>query len=472
MDKGTAAEGAITPSLRMKYYKRRDVCEAIVESARDREVGVRFSSGFGRRPSILEYPDDVLRYAMKGATSFHLSEERWHDPLQINPAMGEEESNSLRSGWDLVIDLDGAYFEYSKIAAQLIIRVIKGLGVESLSVKFSGNKGFHIGIPFEAFPSEWAYREAPVPLSRLFPEAPRRIAAYLKWRTSELLVEKVMELEDNNVKRVALNIGLDVNKITSSGFINRYIGDKIVNIDTILLASRHLFRSPYSLHEKSGLASIPIRPGRVALFSREEASPLDVNVEMKFLERNARKNEALRLLQEAWDNDEKSLSEPSEEDNDKKAFFKELRESDNLAVKNIMQKQGVLPSTIMPPCIKRIMEGLNDGRKRALFILINYMGSLGLGYPEIEGAVRGWNKKNREPLRWNYVLSQLSYYKRRKRAISPPSCDNPAYYKDMGICHPDSLCSTIRNPLSYTLKRARGLNRGSKRGKNSVKKKD
>ena len=43
------------------HYKRKDIQEAIVECARGREVSIRYKNGgFGKRPDILQYPNDVI----------------------------------------------------------------------------------------------------------------------------------------------------------------------------------------------------------------------------------------------------------------------------------------------------------------------------------------------------------------------------------------------------------------------------
>ena len=48
-------------SQRLLYYKRKDIQKAIAESSKNREVGLRFGDkGFGKRPDILVYKNDVL----------------------------------------------------------------------------------------------------------------------------------------------------------------------------------------------------------------------------------------------------------------------------------------------------------------------------------------------------------------------------------------------------------------------------
>ena len=83
--------------------------------------------------------------------------------------------DKLRTGWDLVLDIDCPYWKYSKLITHLIIKALKKHNVSSISCKFSGNKGFHIGIPFEAFPEKINKIETRL----LFPEGVRKIALYL-----------------------------------------------------------------------------------------------------------------------------------------------------------------------------------------------------------------------------------------------------------------------------------------------------
>src|SRR3989344_9149699 len=169
----------ITKSALLLHYKRRDIQEAIVQHAQDREVAVKLGeAGFGKRPDALQFPNDVMQFVMQGATSFHSSEERWRNPLAIDVKSSRREQEDLRIGWDLVLDIDCPFLEYSQVAADLLIKALKSTGINSVSVKFSGNHGFHIGVPFEAFPAMVQVQGVPQDVRLAFPEGPRRIAAY------------------------------------------------------------------------------------------------------------------------------------------------------------------------------------------------------------------------------------------------------------------------------------------------------
>ena len=120
------------------YYSRADVREAMFEFSKDREfVPSYMMQSFGKRPDMLQYPGDVLEQVKQGATSFHCSEEIWSDPLEISTDFSEQEYNELRTGWDLLLDIDSPYLEYSKIYADLIIKTLEFHGIKNIGVKFS-----------------------------------------------------------------------------------------------------------------------------------------------------------------------------------------------------------------------------------------------------------------------------------------------------------------------------------------------
>ncbi|MFW6283261.1 MAG: LAGLIDADG family homing endonuclease, partial [Minisyncoccales bacterium] len=124
-------------SITKLFYSRPDIQEALFNFAQNREISPRFYEGFGKRPDTFEFKGDIFEMVKKGATSFHCSEELWNDPLEIATGMSEEQMNEIRKGWDLLIDIDSKYLDYSKISAEVIINVLRFHGVKNLSVKFS-----------------------------------------------------------------------------------------------------------------------------------------------------------------------------------------------------------------------------------------------------------------------------------------------------------------------------------------------
>jgi len=427
-------------NVTLSYYKRRDIQEEIIKAAENREIAVRYNDKFGTRPDVLNNPNDILELAKQKATSFHCSEELWSNALQLNPNMKKHETDELRIGWDLVLDIDCNFYEYSRIAADLVIKALKFNEVKSISCKFSGNKGFHIGVPFETFPEKIGNEKT----RNIFPDAARRIAFYIKELIKKPLGEKIMQYEDNNFSKIVEKTKENPNKITYHEK-NRF-GDNIaklnaepfLNIDTILISSRHLYRMPYSLHEKSGLVSLPLNPENVLNFKKEYADPKNIKIsKYRFLDKNGvAKSEARKLLMQAFD------------------FSANKEEEINVEAKKNYEIKDALPERFFPPCIKLISAGLSDGRKRALFILINFLTSLGWDYKQMEDYLKEWNKRNNEPLRENYLLGQLRYHKTQKKKILPANCNNMMYYVDIGVCKPDNLCSKIKNPVSYSIRKS------------------
>jgi hypothetical protein len=54
------------------YYARKDIQQAILEFCKNREVVPNFNQEFfGKRPDMLDYPNDIFNWARQGATSFH-----------------------------------------------------------------------------------------------------------------------------------------------------------------------------------------------------------------------------------------------------------------------------------------------------------------------------------------------------------------------------------------------------------------
>ncbi|MBN1502013.1 hypothetical protein JW930_00585 [Candidatus Woesearchaeota archaeon] len=491
--------GVIELSNRLMYYKRKEIQEAIVQSCRNREVGVRYGDkGFGKRPDTLEYPGDALELAKKGATSFHVSEERWSNPLHLEPMMKKSTLDMLRTGWDLVLDIDCPYWNFSKLTAHLFVKALKAHGIHSVTCKFSGNKGFHIGVPFEAFPEhigEIAFKD-------WFPEGPKRIALYLLAYIGERLVRVENEdiIFDNKVKVPISNLirttGKEMEEITKikckdcgkeiSNLVTpktefvcprcelRLFDDSkfkqcpkckiimtksfsqkpvckcgsyeysvefdalvIMNVDTLLISSRHMYRSPYSLHEKSGLVSLPIHLDNIISFAKEQAKPGNINVARNptFLDtRNTTSEEGKVLLIQAFDFAAADKILPHK---------KILRNTKYELIDSIQ-----IPMELFPPCMLNILKGLDDGRKRALFSLLNFLQSVGWYDNQVAELIHDWNKKNTEPLRETYMKTHINYHLKKKDKIPPPNCRS--YYQDLGVCVPDALCDKIKNPINYS----------------------
>src|SRR3989344_7907963 len=420
----------------LRFYKRKDIQDAIIAHAKNKETGVRYSESFGKRPDILSYPKEILELSLRGVTSFHASEEIWENPLELESNKSKKELDQLRCGWDLVLDIDCKFVDYSKIAANLIIQFLKYCGVKDISVKFSGNKGFHIGVPFEAFPK----KVGEVHTKELFPDAAKRIAYYIKENIKTELGKQILEFEKGAISNIKEKVNLSQEEVTR--YEPNEHGDKVaklnvdhfLEIDTVLISSRHLYRMPYSLHEKSGLVSLPIDPEKVMEFQKEMAKPDSILAPMfTFLDRNVSGESARQLLVQALDFDVK-LEE--EKEHTKKEY-------DELKLTSPIKED------FFPPCMKLLLQGIGDGKKRGVFILMNYLGKIGWNKEEIEAYLKKWNAQNQEPLREVYLKGQLHGFKAGDKL--PPNCNNEAYYRGIGICKPDSFCPRIKNPVNYTI---------------------
>ncbi|MDP4012786.1 MAG: hypothetical protein Q8R00_04245 [Candidatus Nanoarchaeia archaeon] len=427
----------------LDYYARKDVQEAILRECKQREVGIKFGDkGYGKRPDVLLYPNDLLELAKQGATSFHISEERWKNPLDLKTGMSQKDQGALRAGWDLVIDIDCKFIEFSKLCADLIIQALKFHGVENVGLKFSGGSGFHICVPFESFPEKVNNQETKL----LFPEGVRVIASYLKEMIRPYLKDKFLEISTlEEISKVAKeNIRLN----------DKFNPFSVIEIDAILISSRHLFRAPYSINEKTGLVSIPIKEAK--LFNISDAKIENVKTDIPFLVKGE-PEEAKQLIVQAFDWYLKS---------------KKDEEVEMAPQKTYSDPTEAIKADFFPPCILLLLKGVKeDGRKRGVFIFINFLKKMGWAINDIEQTLLKWNQDNGEPLREGYIRAQISWHKRQQQKILPPNCDNSAYYKGMGICKPDGLCSKIKNPVQYAIKKLSLLSQNKPKAKKSTKNK-
>lgn len=489
--------------LSLIYYSQPEIKKAIYDFSQNRESVPRYYEAFGKRPNNLQYDSDIIEHVKKGATSFHCSEELWYDPLEISTELSKQELDKLRIGWDLLLDVDSNYLEYSKIYTKLLINALKFHGIENFAVKFSGNKGFHIIVPWKAFPNELYGQKT----KDMFPEWPRVICQYLSELIKPKLGDKIFQ---GDIKELAEKTGKKVDELITDECLscNRKASKKyeltyfckncsieiiklqtktvqkcpecrkelveksrkeilfceycnfnsknnpdifarskektevLINSDLVLVAPRHLFRMPCSLHEKTALSSIVIDKEDIENFQINDAKPF--KFEIKDFYPTPKINEAKELLLRALDwneqNEIKSII------NEKTTISKkqEFKDHKKIQITNP-------PEDIFPPQIKLILKGISqDGRKRALMILTSFFTSLGVEDKEIEKKIFDWNEKNYRPIKKGYILNQLNWYKKNKRL--PPNFNNPIY-KDLGVDKPDALALKTKNPVSYAVKK-------------------
>lgn len=413
----------------IEFYSREDIGEEIFALAHTRElVGRYISGGYAKRPNTLLFPSDVVEMAKQNISSFHVSCEHWSNPMMLSSGMSKKELESLRIGWDFIFDLDALDFELSKIVAVEIVKYLKVVyGIEDVFIKFSGNKGWHIGVPFESFYSgEGLLGDQPI--GALFPQSAHKCAHYLMTRLKPLITKKFEKIV--TLKEYSEILGKPVTEIDPW---------KAVEVDTLVMTQRHLYRAPYSLNEKSGLVSLPIpsEENVIMNFKKTTAEFDKIKVKDHFLPipKNENWGLALEFLDDAFAY--------------KGSFIPlEVKKTEEQAFKPVIYENKIAKSAF-PPCIIEILKGIDDGKKRSEFILRNFLTSVGWKWNEIEPLLMTWNKLNKQPLPNMYLKQHIAWHKKQKRDIMPPQCENETYYVSLGVCHPDNICKKIKNPISY-----------------------
>jgi len=338
-----------------------------------------------------------------------------------------QQLEKLRIGWDLILDPDCPDFELSKITVKTICEALEDHGIKTYSIKFTGGKSFHIGVPFKAFPKRVNEKNT----EKMYPDIAKAVIEYLKDYTKETLRERFLELD--NPMRLVERVDKNIQDCIDEDGINPL---KLVEIDAMVASSRHMFRLPYSLHEKSLLVSLPLKLSQLDKFQKQDASPWKVKVEKKFLLEEPELAEASGLLVEALDWSEKYRKE------EKKQEYKGPR-----------RKLKEVPKKYFPPCITKILGGVPDGRKRSVFILTTFLQNMGWPWGKIEKELEEWNKRNPKPLPKNYIKTQLRWHKRQPRNLLPPNCDNKNYYKSILGEVKDDYCEGLKNPVNYVFRR-------------------
>jgi len=254
-------------------------------------------------------------------------------------------------------------------------------------------------------------------------------------KTKDQLIEKISDLERPNK------------------YVKDFQAPKEVMPDLVLVSPRHLFRMPYSLHEKTALASVVLDSDKILEFQPKDADPMKIKI--KNFMPDSEEGEASELLMQALDwakQNEIESGEDKEKLKGKYADFKPIK-LDNLSEENF------------PPCVQNILKGIVDGKKRALFVLINLFRSIGMDKEELEKKIEEWNKKNNPPLKQGYVNSQLSW-SYAKKPIMPQNCKE--FYEGIGVCQPDNFCKMIKNPVNYVVRKNYQQNKNKSKSKDTI----
>jgi len=215
-------------------------------------------------------------------------------------------------------------------------------------------------------------------------------------------------------------------------------GEVFGSSDLILVAPRHLFRMPYSLHEKTALASVVLEKDEIDGFDPlRDADPLRVKIR-DFLPIN-KSNEALKLLSYALD------WKKGNENEKEKVERKNYKEYEKISVKGVSED-------MFPKPIKKLLKGLKDGKKRGLFVLLTFLRTLNFSPEYINVKLREWNKLNEPPLKEGYVKGQIEWHLKQRKQIMPPNYSNDNFYKDLGLL--DEM-PRAKNPISEVLYKLR-----------------
>jgi len=402
----------------LDYYSRKDVQASIAAAAKGREVACSSrEGGYLRRPDMIQYPSDILAKVHNGAVAFHLSVERWSNPLAITTGANLGE---LRTGWDLIIDIDSkAKLEHAKAATIAVVDFLKDSGITP-TVKFSGRRGFHIGVAWEAFPEQADFQ----PTAKRYPEALQALAGFIREKVKASILEALVD-EEGGVTAL-------MGTMPGSKELSPW---QFVDIEQNW-GNRHLFRSPYSLHSSTWLVSVPVKLFKLKHFNTESAKPENVQTGMPFLDNKPEEASNFFVNAMDWWAKQKQEGKPREQ-----------RKTDG--------RKAMIPEEHFPPCLKAIMAGLQgDGKKRSLFTLVNFLKAAGWSDEEIEKKVVEVNGRHASPLLQRMISTHLRYHLRKASSVPPANCSNTDYYDAIGICKPDALCKSrqIKNPVNYAVK--------------------
>jgi len=403
----------------LRYYSREDIQTAILSFSKNREVVGSLNDGsYLNRPDTLLYPKDIIERVKKGVVAFHCSVERWFNPMQLSTNLTQKEMENLRKGFDFIMDIDAKVkLEHSIIAAEVIYNFLKDLGIKS-TIKFSGRRGVHIGIASEAFPDTIDFKKT----STRYPELPQTLAEFITEKVKEKILEELIAFE-GGVASLVKSLP-SISELSPYSFIEIEKG----------WGNRHLFRMPYSLHPNQWLVSVPIEIEDLKHFKPEDAKPEKVKTNVEYLVN--KEGEATELLLQALDWKGKQPKEVVKE----------------VIVKPKSTKP--VPEEYFPPCIKLIINGLKDGKKRSLFSLITFLRKMNWKQEEIEKKITEWNMKNSSPLSERFVKTQLKWHFRQSRNLMSANCSSVLFYDTIGICKPDRICDfkNIKNPVNYPFK--------------------
>lgn len=421
-----SASVGMNRQLVLEYYANDFVIKQLLENSQDREVAGAFWDGtYDQRPNILQFPSDILQMVKKGVTSFHFSVEHWTNPMAITTNI--ENYDKFRKGWDVIIDIDSKMgLGESKIAARLVCELLEKYDIKNAGIKFSGRRGFHIVLPWIMFPKAIDY----MPAEKLYPAVPRAISGFIREKIKDDLMKEL--IKSKGAESLLSIIEERPEEMSPYFFVEIEKG----------WGNRHMVRAPFSLNEKTWLASIPIAFSQLEDFDPITAQPKNViahyNTFVDFFK--GEENEAQDLLLDAMD------------------WYSTIKKEKPQEKKQIVVWENKITEEYFPPCIKNILAGMSDGRKRSIFTLVNFLRIMNWSWPEVEQKIFEWNEKNRPPLPRSIILGHLRYSQNNQYTTVNCPPDGDLYYTDTGVCKPDNICKAgtnkivIKNPIVYPFK--------------------
>jgi DNA primase large subunit len=191
---------------------------------------------------------------------------------------------------------------------------------------------------------------------------------------------------------------------------------------------------PYSLHEKTALASVVLTKEELDKFNpAKDAEPINAKIRAFMPNNTASEGEGLLRAALEWKSKQEEINKPV------KKLDKKYEE---LNMKGVSEE-------LFPKPIKKLLKGLKDGRKRGLFVLLGFFRTLGFSSDYINDKIREWNKLNDPPLKEGYIKSQIEWHLRQKKPIMPPNYSNDGFYKDIGILEEEPRA---KNPIVEVLR--------------------
>jgi hypothetical protein len=305
----------------------------------------------------------------------YASVESFRDPLSL----ATEKPDSLRTGWDFVLDIDSSQgIGQAKRCVKVILRLLSDYDLQSVRVKFSGRRGFHIIVGDQAFDCFRTREE----FLRAYPVVPLQVAKFI-----------IAALRPRD------RVGVEV--------------------DTAIYTPRRLIRAAYSLHHKTGLASLPVATDAVDQCKAEDMKPTDgIEVDWNWLATKAKPMEASALL-----------------DYVVKWLERTKPHRTGISILSRSPLGTAHRSAKNPPCVEAFLtEGfskrLEGQRNRVLFAVLN--GIRRLNFATTPGELQELNARSERPLPERELQYQISYQLNRPH----PYTFRCEIMQDAGLCPP------------------------------------